>query len=220
MSMESFGLTSEQKDVQEERKIYEDQTKKDARKANTVFENLTGRGIDKEDGMRVDAEMEDAFREELNEHPDEVFHAFNLDRLQKSALTFEEKVRKNPEFKEAGKSALPFESTFTFDGLVSGRKVAIEGQFDSPTDAENDAIGIWNKGFIKITGEIDGKHISKDLATEIARIYFRIARERSKKIEQAHKDQPGKDGSFKLVEQYEMEKLEREAEKEKYKDIL
>ncbi|MDD2753369.1 MAG: hypothetical protein PHT44_02065 [Candidatus Portnoybacteria bacterium] len=65
-SFEGENLILEQQKLQHQREQYEKQAGKDAKKANTFLENISGMGLDKEDIIYMDAREEDKLREALS----------------------------------------------------------------------------------------------------------------------------------------------------------
>lgn len=65
--MKFEGFTPEQRNIQNQRDAYEKEAKQKAKEENTVFENLTGGGVKKEDIIRADAEKQDKFETGVRE---------------------------------------------------------------------------------------------------------------------------------------------------------
>ena len=207
MKFNPFGgekFTPEQRGIQGQRDAYEKQAAKDARKQNTIIENLTGKGIDKEDVIRLDAQTEDEYRDKAIA---DSFYKELLDQHQKSTLTFDEKTQ----YWYDGSNH--YKTTFVMEGLIAGKKVKIKGVTDDETTMNLSV----DEGIKKISGTIDGKSISELFAKKILLKYQSVSELRKHDIEKIHEKAQQAENERK--EQIELTRQEVQNEKARAKRI-
>ena len=143
-------------------KEYEKGAAKEASKRNTGVENLFGKGIDKEDVMRVDANIENEARDEIGK--------WKGSHMEKHAIGRAERIANSDlVFRVFGPGVAGFV------GTINGHKVEIRTPI--------------GRDLGSFSGSIDGIELSREEAKKIGDDYYEIAKERSYEIDEKKKEQ-------------------------------
>lgn len=211
MKFNLFGgekFTPTEKNLTKQREVYEKQTKSDAHKENSLLENITKKGIDKEHVMIADAKTEDRLRDKLagSIHYKEGFAEINelLIKNQNSTLTYEARMLYD-------KNGSPHRTSFLLDGLIAGKKVKIKGitKDDNPWSFE---------GLEKISGSVDGKSISDLASFELLSKYQHVAESRKEVLEDIHETAIEEEKDRKEQAEYEKEIKKEDVNRQKLVD--
>lgn len=155
----------------EEQINYEKSAEKQASKAKTFIEKITGKGIDKEDIIKIDAGMERDARE--GKFNDTNYHMQKWRPLEDYNLTQEENIKRiansNVVLEDLG------ETNGDYPTILKGK---ING-YDVNIKLKNRVEVYSRRNF---EGTMDNKELSEEEAKEIFDMYSPVAEEREKRI--------------------------------------
>lgn len=186
MFKEKINLGAKQESPEEIDKIkrekYEKSAAELAREKTSIIERLTGKGITKDEIIRMDAKLENEARGMAKRKPDN-YRKEHLENLQSSSLKIEK--REGLKFfvnDLSGQGGLEF--AFSADkkvlsGEINGHKIKISAHYLKNS---------FNQPVLqKVEGYIDGDKMAEEDAEKIFNRYSQVADQRMNKIDQIKK---------------------------------